>query len=470
MIYLILLSALFLRLINLTQSFWLDEAINMLAVRDNSLPTLITQYAPGDFHPPLYHIAAFFWVRLFGLSEIATRMLSVTFGVATVFILYSLFKRVFPKFAVVLSTLFLATSPLSIYYSQEARMYAFTAFFALLSVYFFIEIIRGGVKAQKNIWLLYFFSTLLLLYSEYLPYFLILSQNLIFFWWRKKTGERTVKKWIGTQLLLFLCLLPWLPFFLQQFHIASSVAKEFTLWNEVVGQATAKSILLLPVKFLIGRISLPNKMAYGLSIFPLVLGAGGLFLRFFLKKRRETSSFLLFLLFFLPLLFAFITSLFISVFSYFRFLFLLPLFYLILGISIQTLGKKSVRITAILCLLIINLTSVFLFNTNKQFWREDWRSAVEFIESQNEVKSLAVMVNPAQNSGYRYYSKAIVPLVYKMSNEYTQYNILWLFRYVQPIFDPHDKVRHNIEEAGWKKGQEYDFTGIVVWKYTKNLP
>lgn len=466
MIYLILFFGVFLRLWNLNQSFWLDEAINVFAVRENSLSQLVTQYALGDFHPPLYHVVLFFWTRLFGFSEVATRMLSVTFGVATVFLCFSLFKRIFSKFAVVLATLFLATSPLHIYYSQEARMYAFTAFFALLSVYFFIKIIRDGVKAQKNIWLPYFFSTLFLLYSEYLPYFLVLSQNIIIFWQREKIGKKTIKKWIMTQLLLFACLLPWFPFLWRQLQIALHVAREFTLWNQVVGQATLQSIAILPIKFLIGRISLTDKVLYGLLVSPLLLCIGGLSLRFFLKERGKKHSLILFLLFLLPLFFAFITSFFISVFSYFRFLFLLPLFYFILGISIETISKKSLRRLAILLFLMINLGSLFFFNTNKRFWREDWRSAVRFVESKKEGTTLAVMVNPAQNAGYRYYTQGIVPLIYGTDGDYTWYKTVWLFRYVQPIFDADDAVRKKIESRGFKKSGEYDFTGIVVWKYT----
>lgn len=467
MIYLILLFGFFLRLWNLNQSFWLDEAINVSAVRNNSLPALITQYALGDFHPPLYHVFLWFWTRGFGFTEVSARMLSVAFGAGTVFLCFLLFKRIFSKLAVVLAALFLATSPLHIYYSQEARMYVFTAFFALLSVYFFLEIVKYGVKVPRNIWIYYFLSTLFLLYSEYLPYFLVLSQNIIIFWQREKTGKTTVKKWIATQLLLFVFLLPWLPFFSEQFQIASSVAREFTLWNEVVGQATLRSIAILPVKFLIGRISLTDKVSYGLLVSPLLLCIGGLSLRFLLKERGKKHSLILFLLFLLPLFFAFITSFFISVFSYFRFLFLLPLFYLILGISIETISNKSLRRLVILLFLMINLGSLFFFNTNKRFWREDWREAVRYIESQNEINSVSVMVNPAQNSGYKYYSKNVVPLVYGVNNEYTQYNALWLFRYVQAIFDPQDSVRQNIEKAGFKKTEEYDFTGVVVWKYIK---
>ena len=66
MILIILLFGLILRLLNLNQSLWLDEAINAQAVSAYSYKDLIIKYSIGDFHPPLYHILLKIITDIFG--------------------------------------------------------------------------------------------------------------------------------------------------------------------------------------------------------------------------------------------------------------------------------------------------------------------------------------------------------------------------------------------------------------------
>ena len=89
----ILLIAFILRVINLNQSLWLDEAINVLATQNFSFLGIITEYAKADFHPPGWFIILWFWGKLFGYSEIAVRIPSVIFGVITIYITYLIGKN-----------------------------------------------------------------------------------------------------------------------------------------------------------------------------------------------------------------------------------------------------------------------------------------------------------------------------------------------------------------------------------------
>ncbi|PJC28152.1 hypothetical protein CO054_01755, partial [Candidatus Shapirobacteria bacterium CG_4_9_14_0_2_um_filter_39_11] len=66
MILIIIFVALILRLVNLNQSLWLDEAVQAITARQNF--SYIFQDIAGDFHPPLYHFLMHFWVRFFGNS------------------------------------------------------------------------------------------------------------------------------------------------------------------------------------------------------------------------------------------------------------------------------------------------------------------------------------------------------------------------------------------------------------------
>ena len=56
----VLLLALGLRLINLNQSLWLDEAFQFKAIANFNLTDMLTVYLPGDFNPPLSYLINFF--------------------------------------------------------------------------------------------------------------------------------------------------------------------------------------------------------------------------------------------------------------------------------------------------------------------------------------------------------------------------------------------------------------------------
>ena len=170
MIVLILAVGLILRFYKINQSLWLDEAINVTFVKNLNLHSLVFEYSIGDFHPPLYHIIMRGWVLLFGTSEIVVRLPSVILGFATVYVVYLIARKLFDDKTALISATLVATSPLHVYYSQEARMYMLAAFFASLSVYFFVSILK---KETLIYWFGFVVATVLMLYSDYLPYLIL---------------------------------------------------------------------------------------------------------------------------------------------------------------------------------------------------------------------------------------------------------------------------------------------------------
>lgn len=439
-IFIILAVALFLRVININQSLWLDEATSVLVARDFSFSQILTSFSPGDFHPPLYYLMLKIWVSLFGSGEVAARAMSVLFGVGTVYIIYLIGKKLFDKKIGLFSALLLATAPLHIYYSQEARMYVPATFFVALAVLFFL----------KRHWLGFILASTLLIYTDYLPGFLFLA--LAF--------TKHPKKWLGSIIVVALLFLPWIPTLLQQLQQGLLVKTAAPEWWKVLGRTNFKQLALVPLKFSIGRIPVEPTAGYvaALSLPGFIFGS--LFLRG-LKLFKETKFLWLWLL--VPTISAALLGLRLSVFSYFRFLFVLPAFYLILSSATLSLKNKNIRALAIVMVLLINLTSSSLYLFNPNFHREDWRGAVRFIE-QNSVENTATLfVSRGQQEAYDYYSTSVPsfgPEAVKLS-----FSKIWLMRYVQPIFDPEDKLREEVESRGYQKVAEHDFNGVVIWEY-----
>lgn len=217
-----------------------------------------------------------------------------------------------------------------------------------------------------------------------------------------------------------------------------------------------------------------NKLLYALIIGSLGIIFGCLLARaakIFMKTR------LVWLWFIVPLTISSLVGFRIPVFSYFRLLFVLPAFYLLLAAGISALNKKWTK-TVLFFVLIVNLISSGAYLFNEKFQREDWRGLVRLIRSESEAKnSITLFVADSQMEAYRFYAPD-VKIDGQVEDQGRLYlagpqglkddlDIIWLLRYVQPIFDPEDRLRIATEDLGYQKKGEYDFNGVVVWRYEK---
>lgn len=427
---LILCLGLVLRLINLNQSLWLDEAITALAVKNNTFLQLISKFAPGDFHPPLYYFVLKLWTSFFGFSEISLRLPSVIFGLATVFLVYKIAKFLFDSKVALVAALFLACNPLAVYYSQEARMYTPAMFFVALAIYFLLT--------QK--WWFLILSLVVSLYIDYVP---LLVLPVIFLSLPKKSQlffPTVTKTLVLTGPLIFLIA--------TQLVNGLSLANSSPLWSKVVGGLDLKSVLLVPTKFIFGRVSLANKIIYGLTVGLVMTIYCWLFLR---VKNKLLWTWLV-----VPLILGIIVSFFLPIFSYFRFIYVLPAFILILAA-----GSKSKF--SIFFVIAVSLLSLIYFNISPQFQRENWR---ELVHSVQEKPGYILMPSLAQSAPIQYYapSQQIGDVT---TRNFDKQQKVYLVRYVQEIFDPVDNLRSSLLQNGYHKTGEQTFNGLLVWSYSK---
>src|SRR6266403_1322068 len=85
----------------------------------------------SDTSPPLYYLLLEGWTLIFGTSDLALRLFSVSFSIASLPLLAALADRIAGPRAALASCVLFAFSPLVIYYSTEGRMYSLFIFFAL---------------------------------------------------------------------------------------------------------------------------------------------------------------------------------------------------------------------------------------------------------------------------------------------------------------------------------------------------
>ena len=430
MILAVIIFGFLLRAISLNQSFWLDEATSGLVVRNFNLGEIITKFSPGDFHPPLYYLILKIWSYVFGTSEIALRFPSIVFGLLTIYLVYLIGKELFNKKVGLIAGSFLTTSGLHIYYSQEARMYSLVTLLVSYLVYLFL----------KKRWFLFSIILLLIGMTDY-PALLIIPVFLV-------VGRKEWRKLVLSSSLLVISYLIWLPILFKQLSVGLSTVG--SSWGNLLGAFSLKNFALIPVKFILGRISFDNKYLYA----SIVVIAAFLFGYLILKSTRRVN-FLIWTWLLVPLVLGIIISCKLSILSYFRFLFVLPAFYLLVACGISTL-KKPWLYLFFGFVLATNLLASSYYLFSSIFHREDWRSAAGAIE-----KDQIIFPADSQKEALIYYGREKQIITDPTEKE------IWLSRYVWQIFDPEDKVRYKIEGLGYEKTAEYDFNGVVVWKYNK---
>lgn len=463
----ILILSFLIRLINLNQSLWLDEAINVVYASRLDLWSYLTSYSLADFHPPGWFLVLWLWGHIFGFSEVSVRMPSVIFGVLTIYVTYLIGKKLFSLRTGLIAALFLALSPLHIYYSQEARMYSLAAFAVASSVYFLFKLIDGDRKAV----LFYLISLILLLYSDYVA-LLILPFEFIFGFIKMR---RKLKPFIFSWAIAFLVFTPWLILFPKQLENGQMTASVLIGWQKVVGGHQVKDLVTLFVKIFVGRISFTNKFLYFAVISAIALPYLLLLLNTvvnFKKWLKDRNIFILSWLI-LPILLGFFISFFIPIFSYFRFLFILPAFYLLVALFLNESNYLFKNFVIFLIILGEVICSA-LYLINPLFHREDWRSATAFIKNTAAESSLIVFEDKVVPAPFQYYGSSMVKdtpgLKRTPANSISDINLspqqlggisrIYQFEYLVQITDPDGYLVSKIKELGFSKKQTLDFRGV----------
>ena len=468
----IIILGIFLRLFVLNQSFWLDEAIGALVVKGQNFIQIASQFSQGDNHPPLYYLALEGWSNLFGYSEVALRSLSILFGVLTVYFTFLIAKKITKgknTFYPLFSALLLASSPFHIYYSQEARMYIMAGLFASMAIYYFLLTLDTKVK-QKYAWILFSLSITALIFTDYVPVFL-----LPLFWlfaFVKKQKKEWWIKFAFSHSLLVIAGVFWLPVFLVQLERGAWLMQTLPAWSRLAGGATPKQALLVWAKFILGRISFKDKIFHysliGISSLPFLYSLYEAF-----KERKKI--FILWGWLLLPLILAFIGSFIFPAFIYFRFLYVVPAFYLLVAWGVDQITDKKTRILIGSLLLAVNMVGWLLYVNEPYQQREQWRQAVSFIESRAQKETdVVVFENPQPFAPYLWYEKGLVDAfgatdsISANEAETKQKTLsiidsrqgVYYFEYLHDLADPGGLVVKTIQGAGFKEGEIFDFIGV----------
>jgi 4-amino-4-deoxy-L-arabinose transferase-like glycosyltransferase len=189
------------------QGFWFDEANTSQEVhfRPGEMVTLLKHY---ESTPPFYYAVAWVWARIFGFGEAGLRSLSALCGVLVVPLSYALGSKLFSRRAGLVAAALAATSPLLIWYSQEARAYELAVLLAGISILAFLYADEAPSPLSLTIWVL---SSALAIATEYYAALVVVPAALWLIYRHRR--ERPLQVAIGA---LTVCGAPLLWFAVSQ--------------------------------------------------------------------------------------------------------------------------------------------------------------------------------------------------------------------------------------------------------------
>ena len=262
------------------QSLWYDEG---LSVR-TALLSWDRILTAGFDHPPLYHLLLGAWVRLAGYGEFAVRYLSVWWGLLIVALGGVLATRLVDRRAGAFAALFLAVSPIEVWYAQETRMYAMLGALSLASSYLLARLLAapasGNGRDERGGWLAYALVNIASVYTHYYAALVLAAQAVWVALHGVKWGDwKAVRGWLLAQAALVAALLPWLPVLWGQWRAANTtywpgqLNLPFVAQNTVLGFAGA-------------GLTVSNEGALRLAVAILALAALGLAMGLAQPSRR----------------------------------------------------------------------------------------------------------------------------------------------------------------------------------------
>ena len=238
----ILLIAAILRLYHLGQSsLWYDEVVTMRLAQTHDPTALVKLLRQIDATRALLHpLLLQFWVSLFGISDLSGRSLSALFGILTIAITYWVGQQAFDVKSGLWAAWLSAISPLLIYYSREARMYALLV---LITCFGWGLLFSHGRSPKRWKCALYGLLLVAIAYSHPLGLLMVCTLGLASLL-NRQAFQFSWKKWQVIHLTVAMAVTPWVGQYLN--HTPESTS----------GLLSLRFLFGMPIAFIGGNFAI----------------------------------------------------------------------------------------------------------------------------------------------------------------------------------------------------------------------
>ena len=189
------------------QSFWYDEAYVPVHTLHASLVATLRSVEHRENTPPLWYVLIWAWSRIFGTGMLVLRLPSALAGIATVPVAWGIGQQLagrigdasaasvslFGRRAAIATAALVATNPLFVWYSQEARAYGLFVLMAALAMWCWL---RADAEPTPGRLTAFAASGAAALATHYFAVFLLAPMCL----WllrprRPKPGDTRLRRW-----------------------------------------------------------------------------------------------------------------------------------------------------------------------------------------------------------------------------------------------------------------------------------
>lgn len=208
-----------------------------------------------DYKPPMYFYLVIPFVKILGLNIWSVRLPSAILGIASVYLIYLLSKKIFIKkdnsLVPILSALILSISPWHLQFSRGGWEVNVATFFILLSIYSLLL----SFKNQKYL-LVYGLSAVASLYTYHSARIItpLTSLSFLIIYFKDVKTFFSISRIKQTMVYIFICLLLSLPIITQmlsksgqsRFSGVSIFADQGPIWQATNSRLEHKNEALLP--------------------------------------------------------------------------------------------------------------------------------------------------------------------------------------------------------------------------------
>lgn len=384
-----------------TQSLRLDEAQSLFQVAHP--PARLIQLIAEDVHVPLYHLMLHGFELLFADTfgpVIAGRLFSLTFFALTIPAVYLLSRAVYGRQVALFSAALASFSPFLAWYGSEIRMYSLLGFWTVLNQYAFIMLFHGqrlplasptsaSVKAppappQWRYWILYAATAVAGMMTHYFFALVLVTQVLFVVMNRSLYFKHAFRRFMGAAVAVGLALLPWVYLIFRYGGIANT--------RPQLTPPTAQSIFNTYAEFFFG-FSGETINTLVIATWPLVMLYA--FLALGRRAKLTPMTKYLFLGSSVPLLAAFLLSVFLRPFYESRFLIIaIPSLYLIVSWLFHSYADRVGKFAKVAVLSAMALLFVHQAVSLQNPAKEPFREIVAYVDEHGTAQDIIVVSPP----------------------------------------------------------------------------
>jgi len=359
----------------------------------------IIQQLKNYNNPPLFEIILHFWIKLFGISTLSVRLLPFIFAWLCPIALFYFAKQHFSISIALCSSALLSCSSLLVFYAQDCRVYSLFLLLTIWSMHYFLKIIQQ--VAGKFNPLFFITSSLLLVYAHYFGIYVLFLQLIFLFTHHRKQ----LKQFLGYYTLIIILYLPHL----------------YVLFTRMKDSVQSGTWLKTPD----GVQSLYNMLwsysnAPVVTVICLIILLSALVKNYFKKSKVNVQTNIHVILYWF--LFSFFGLFFISywvpVYISRYLLFVIPSYYILLGVCLDNLFLNTkIKYCLMLCLVLIFAASAKL----KPDKKHDAVPAIRLLSTLKTSETLVVVFPKDFLPTFTYHYN---PLYFSSLDERSEYGII----------------------------------------------